>query len=570
MTSRNTLPTEILLNIFAYTSIRSLIHCQQVCKEWKYPARVVFYKHIKFLNSTQVECFNHSNKLDPSLGKLVRSIDFSSLLINSALDAMRKSLFTNIARSCPHVERILVDYPSKDFWDLTYFLCLKYWSRLSYLPKTKRSYPDYLRTAMVCCQTLERLEVVPQYFESRGRHWTELANAIFKPFQKVHTLRFILYSYADIIYTFDSLLDQFKNITKLNLTYEGIYRRVQGDDHVVLDFTGIVPIRTLERLTINKGRMNGNTINYLLKKFPNLQRIKMNLGYYHSEYTDNEIVHVFDYVMQMTNITIQLVTVRDLDVLRLFVARVGSSPIALTVTYEGTRHVFGTFQSRIQLMHNKLYTAAAGTDTDITIPNEPAHISIETDRNPFTDVDVYQKNLQEVIGDQLSFLHIDLQGDTRFEAESDFTYLNDVFQYCTLLKTLVYTARYLEQSTQMNTSIRHLVLIGIKLSNVIFPQLSENLPSLQQFKLIDCEILEENIIDMSETSFQVFHLSDSSKEIRYITVDVLTSTDVYRFECKRNKGYSITSVKQMCITLRCKSIQYIDIECDGLKIKGFI
>ncbi|KAI9254398.1 hypothetical protein EDC94DRAFT_662374 [Helicostylum pulchrum] len=567
MTSRNTLPTEILLNIFTYTSIRSLIYCQQVCKEWKYPARVVFYKDIQFLNSTQVERFNQSNKLDPSLGKLVRSIDFSSLLINSALEAMSKSLFTNVARSCPNVDRILVDYPSEDFWNLTYFLCLKYWSRLSYLPKTKRSYPEYLRTAMVCCQTLERLEVVPLYFENRGRHWTELANAMFKPFQKVHTLRFILYSYADIIYTFDSLLDQFIDITKLNLTYEGIYRRVQGDDHIVLDLTGIVPMRTLERLTMNKGHMNANTIRYLLKKFPNLQRIKMNLGYYHSEYTDSEIVSVFDYVMQMTNISIQLVTVRELDILRLFVARVGSSPISLSITYQGTHRFFGTFQSRIRLIHNKLYTAA-GTNTYNTISNEPARIIIETDRNPSTYVDVYQKNLVEVIGSHLSFLYIDLQGGPLLE--SDFKYLDDVFQYCTLLKTLVYAARYLDQSTQMNASIRHLTLIGIKLSNVVFPQLSESLPSLQHFQLIDCEIVEEYIIDMSETSFQMFHLSDSSKEICCITIDILTGIDVHRFERERNKDYSITSIKQMGIILRCKSIKYIDVECDGLTIKGCI
>lgn len=570
MTSRNTLPTEILLNVFTYTNIRSLIYCQQVCKEWKYPARVVFYKHINFLNSTQVERFNQSNKLDPSLGKLVRSIDFSSLLINSALDTINKSLFTSIARSCPHVDRILVDYPSEDFWSLTYFLCLKYWPRLSYLPKTKQSYPEYLRTAIICCQTLERLEVVPQYFENRGRHWTELAAAIFKPFQKVHTLRFILYSYADIIHTFDSLLDQFKNITKLNLTYEGIYRRVQGDYHVVLDLTGIVPIRTLERLTINKGHMNENTIRYLLIKVPNLQRIKIKLGYYHSGYTDSEIVSLFDYVMKITDVTIQLVTVRDFDVLRLFVARVGSSPISLSVIYHGTRHVFGTFQSRIRLMHNKRYTAA-GTNTDANIPNEPARIIIETDRNSFADVGVYQKNLLDVIGSQLSLLHIDLQGDTRFEVESDFTCLDDLFQYCTALETLVYTASHLHQSTQMNASIRHLTLIGIKFSNVIFPQLSKNLPNLQHFQLIDCHIVEENIIDMSETSFHVFHLCDSSnKEIRYITMDILTSTDVYRFKRGRNKDCSVTSVKQLGITLRCKSIKHIDIEYDGLKIKSFI
>ncbi|KAI9361357.1 hypothetical protein BD770DRAFT_383254 [Pilaira anomala] len=599
MSSRNKLPTEILLHVFKYidatSSSKSLIHCQHVCKDWQYPSRVVFYKEIKFFNETQLVCFHRSMQLDSSLGQFVKSIDLSAFMINLRFDSLTKSIFVQLAKACPNLERLEArPTPHQAFWVVCYYLCQTYWTRLKLLPKTDndRHYPEYLRTALACSH-LERLELVPQYFEGRrgGRHWTEFAMHVCGSLKNVNRLRFIIYSYREPMERLDALINQFQGLKKLNLKYEGVHRF--GEDHATaagagaeaLDFKCVLPMESMYRLKVKKGHLNSTTIQYLLHKFPKLEKIKLELGYCHSEYTDEELNILFDYAMGMQEVVIELTSYRDLDILGLFVQRSApaSSGISLSIRYQGSRHTsFGTYQSRIKLLKKKQDDSRTKKRADnIAIPQESMQIMIETDRDPLTDVEIYQKNIHQVIGNQLSFLDIDIhQGEEQHgrydimessnSGSSESHCLDDIFLFCPSLKTLVYRGRYLDhQSVASNPSICQLTFIRTKLSRQVFGQVSRNLKRLGWFQLIDCEMVDEEdmMIDMAHTQFQLFHLSDASKEIRCINLTLSTHNVEYYFQCKRYKHYSITSVKQMNIHLKCKSIQSIHIAIGGLKIK---
>lgn len=574
MSSRNKLPTEILFHVFQYLdgSSQSLMDCQHVCKDWQYPARVLFYKEIKFVNETQLVCFYRSMQLDRSLGHFVKCIDLSAFMINLRFDQLKHANLVQLAKACPNLERLEASpSPHQAFWIVCYYLCQTYWTRLKSLPKTDRHYPEYLRTALACSQ-LERLELVPQYFESHGRHWTEFAMRVCGTWKKVDRLRCILYSYREPMESMDALLDQFQGLKKLNLKYEGVHRFGQLLVTAELDLKRVVPMESMDRLKVKKGHLNSNTIRYLLHKFPKLEKLKLVLGYCHSEYTDEELEMLFEYAMGRPEVVIELTSYRDLDLLELFVQRTpSSSGISLCVAYQGSRRTsFGTYQSRIKLLKKKKCTNKM--EENIAVPQESMQIVIETDRNPFTDVEFYQKNIQDVIGNQLRFLDIDIQqgeeGPFGEMLESSCC-LDDIFLNCPSLKTLVFRGRYLDQSVALNHSICQLTFIGVKLYRHVFGQLSRNLGRLGWLQLIDCVLEEDMVIDMAYTEFQLFHLSDasSSKEIRCINLTLSTHHVEYYFQCKRYKHDSITSVKQMNIHLKCKSIQSIHIAMGGLKIK---
>lgn len=291
--SLHLVPTEILDDIFSYLEYNDVLQCQLTCKRWSGQAtQRILYKNVtSLIKDKRLDCFVRTISTSTSQpGEFVKFLDLSSLFPKQY---MTEDIMKTIGKYCPNVERILGYDMSDLFWtSITVGRSLGYWSYIKELPSPSFKHgftPEiYFDTILACSNSLDTLEF---YFHSYVGTSSLLKTAgitkrLKHDFSRLQKVQFREVHGTDKgISQFDHIINQCPKLVQtlsFNKCYDNIlssrhqseqslHNSSQTDNTTAEIF--IIPCTTIKHLTVKSCSFSKESIEYLMKKFPEFEAI---------------------------------------------------------------------------------------------------------------------------------------------------------------------------------------------------------------------------------------------------------------------------------------------------------
>ncbi|KAI8369209.1 hypothetical protein EDC96DRAFT_589506 [Choanephora cucurbitarum] len=283
-------PLEIILRIFNFLDLNTLIQCQLVSRKWSQPAQAQIYNKVSFHGAEKSRLLLRTLRSSSFIGSLVRQLEFYSVHIRE-IEEYRQWI-----QHTPNL-RLFYDFGLRDaHYELILQLINQgYWEKLDSLhypvsfcrTNTEKQlvtiHEEYYYYA-VCSAKKDRLKTIA--FD---------ATAFSQPHEEIHCFRF-----PDCI-TRQTRFNQVEHLTCTSNTsmslmdLEDILQLCPAMNMLTLSFVSLVihandlhnikPNTLVTNLRLEVKEASENHFRYVFKKFPNVKRLFLIMNYHVSDAT---------------------------------------------------------------------------------------------------------------------------------------------------------------------------------------------------------------------------------------------------------------------------------------------
>lgn len=270
------LPFEILRQIFTYLETEELLECQHACKNWYNASLELLYSNIQIFSKNG--CFKYVRTISnhPQLGHYLRQIGTASAYIWDECN-----LLNGLAEYCPNLLKFKSNEQSLNFWiRISYLAREGRFSRLQCLPRSRSSnLESYIYTTLFFKESLTSLSIQDESSRfglnlNRLVAYQTLQDQIHQ-FKNLQSVKLSYHSNRQLSYL-DAFIEGCPYLKNIDLQLS-----ICITEKVVVGPAKIIKPRPHIQELLCTWPMIDNEIEikYLMQKFPSLQSLKIYLCY---------------------------------------------------------------------------------------------------------------------------------------------------------------------------------------------------------------------------------------------------------------------------------------------------